>query len=476
MRHERGYAVRMRRTIFTLASIVLPLMAAPAAAQQPAERIAAPSAKECAARRGALAAAVAKAYPGEAAVVVVRTAPKPDHMGTFVPDQDFVYLSGVAEPDTALLMAIDASGKVVADELLVPPFSRFAAVWEGTFLAPGEAAAKQTGFAVAGNVRALGERLAALCAERDGKRPILIAAKHPAAPLGGTTSSAADAARALGQDPFDGRSDRQTAALAKFAAALPGIRIEALEAVLHPLRTIKSPSELALVRASTEAAAEAIGEAMRAVKPGLYEYHLAAVARFVLSARGCGTDAYAAIVGAGPNGCVLHYSANARQIAKGDLIVMDYAATLHGYASDVTRTFPASGKFSEAQRKLVTDVYEIQQALIQEVKPGASLSSLSRRCAELLVARGYRSDHGPSHHVGLAVHDPSVDVLQPGMVITVEPGAYLRDVGMGCRIEDVVLVTEKGHEVLSKDVPSHPDAVEAWMRKKSPLGALLGGR
>jgi Xaa-Pro aminopeptidase len=117
----------------------------------------------------------------------------------------------------------------------------------------------------------------------------------------------------------------------------------------------------------------------------------------------------------------------------------------------------------------VQDVHDIQQQLIAMVKPGAKLSAIGARCAELLVARGYKSDHGPCHHVGLAVHDPSVDTLAPGMVITVEPGAYLRDVGMGCRIEDTILVTADGCEVFSKNVPSTPDAIEAVMQQSGLL-------
>ena len=117
----------------------------------------------------------------------------------------------------------------------------------------------------------------------------------------------------------------------------------------------------------------------------------------------------------------------------------------------------------------------MQSALLANVKPGAKLSALGRQCAQLLQERGYKSDHGPCHHVGLAVHDPSVDELQPGMVITVEPGAYLREQGMGCRIEDTVLVTATGCEILSSGVPKTPDAIEALMREQGVLDRPLGG-
>jgi Xaa-Pro aminopeptidase len=171
---------------------------------------------------------------------------------------------------------------------------------------------------------------------------------------------------------------------------------------------------------------------------------------------------------------VLHYMKNERLIRDGDLIVMDYAPTVRGYASDVTRTFPANGHFSKEQRQLVQDICDIQQALIADVKPGAKLSQLGGKCTQLLTAKGYRVDHGPCHHVGLAVHDLGGDELVPGMVITVEPGAYLRDQGMGCRIEDTVLVTKDGCEVLSKAVPRSPDDIEKLMQQRGVIDVPVG--
>jgi Xaa-Pro aminopeptidase len=449
----------------------LPAQDAPTTRTLPAP--AAPLPKiEFRARREALAQRIA-AVAGDA-IVLVRGAGKVADMGPFVQDQDFLYLSGVAEPDLALLLQVGADGTLRRDELLVPPFSRFAATWNGDFLAPGEATAERTGFAVAGNVRQLRRTLAELLDVAADARPVVFTLTEPAARLGGTPGSAADAAKAVADDKFDGRTSREAMLTNYLGAQFPGVKVESLEQVLHPMRAHKSPAEIELLRRSAQIATEGLAEAMRAAAPGRYEFQLAAVARYVFSLRGAGPDAYAAIVGAGPNGCILHYSACTRQLQADDLIVMDYAPTLHGYCSDVTRTFPASGTFSPAQRKLVQDVYEIQQALLAEVKPGARISGLYASCARLLLERGYRSDHGPTHHVGLAVHDPSIDVLEPGMVITVEPGAYLRDEGMGCRIEDTVLVTAEGHENLSAALPSAPDAIEALMRHRGVVEVPVG--
>jgi Xaa-Pro aminopeptidase len=434
---------------------------------------------ELAQRREHLASDIAKKYAGQPVIVVLRGGAKQSDMGPFAQDQDFFYLTGVSEPDLAMLMVIDRDGLLVRDEIMVPPHSVFSAKWDGRFLAPGDRAAKHTGFRTAGNVRSLQRVLFGLITASDTAdngavddgtaeeqtKTIVLTNLKPAARLGNTPSKAAAAAKDRKQDHFDGRDSREQMFVANLRAAAPAVTINSLETFVHAMRHHKSPAETALLRRVTEIAAEGIGQAMRSVKPGAFEYQLAAVARCVFSLNGCGPDAYAAIVGGGPNGCILHYNEGKRQLRDDDLIVMDYAGTLHGYCSDVTRTFPASGKFTPEQRQLVTDVYEIQQELLCHVKPGASLRALSSMCAKLLVARGYRNDHGPCHHVGLAVHDPSINRLEAGMVITVEPGAYLPKKGYGCRIEDCVLVTADGCEVMSKNVPSHPDAIEAWMQK-----------
>ncbi|MCR9247171.1 MAG: Xaa-Pro peptidase family protein [bacterium] len=434
-----------------------------------------PAIDELRERRTRLAALLAERHPGERIVVLLRGALQTSDMGAFKQDQNFLYLTGVAEPHLALLIVIDETGRIARDELLVPPFSRFAATWDGTFLAPGEATAERTGFRTAGNVRSLHRELKELLTASDASaRPAFYTSKRPSPSTGSTPSKAATAAAAIKRDRFDGRESREERLVQQLEDQHEGLRALGIEAPLRQLRARKSLHEIGLLRASTQIAAEGIAEAIKSTRPGMFEYQVAAVARYVFSLRGCGPDAYAAIVGGGPNGCILHYNACSRRLLSSDLIVMDYAGTLHGYASDVTRTFPASGKFTAEQRKLVTDVHEIQQQLLAMVKPGASLRTIGRRCRELLMERGYRSDHGPCHHVGLAVHDPSVDELEPGMVITVEPGAYLRKVGMGCRIEDTVLVTADGHENLSGHLPSDPDGIERLMAESGIVSVPVG--
>lgn len=424
-------------------------------------------------------------------IIVLRGAPKQAHMGKFEQDQDFFYLTGIAEPDAAAVL-VPATGKQI---VFLRPFNRFTATWDGKFLPPTAETAALTKFdeARASNSlhRILGELIgvrteanetagdgaAGTVAEggaADGEAKTIWTILQAAPGVTATPSSASAAATAQRRDRLDRRLSREQALRARLKELFDGVRVEDVTPAIHKLRGIKDAEEIRLITAATQAAVEGIAEAMKSTEVGIYEFQIAAAARYVFSRLGAGPDAYAAIVGAGPNGCVLHYSANSRKTVDGDLIVMDYGGTVHGYCTDVTRTFPANGKFTPAQRKLVEDILDIQNALIAEVKPGASLSTLGNMCSRMLLERGYSPVHGPCHHVGLAVHDLGGDRLEPGMVITVEPGAYLVDEAMGCRIEDTILVTEDGHVNLSGALPRSPDAIEALMREKGIAQVPVG--
>ncbi|MDP6929642.1 MAG: Xaa-Pro peptidase family protein [Planctomycetota bacterium] len=397
---------------------------------------------------------------GRRSVIVLRGGTQGPEMAPFYQDHDFWYLSGVAEEDVAMIL-LPEEGKEI---LLVPPFNRFTATWNGKRLAPGERSVAQTGFAEVGNSRQLSQKIADLLGSSQG-RPLVWTFLRPQPARTSTPSAASGAASRRSRDRLDGRPTREKAFQDALEEKFPEIEIKDVTPFIGELRAVKTTEEIASIKAATEIACEGIAEAMKSVEPGVYEYQLQAAARYVFTRMGAGEDAYAAIVGSGPNGCVLHYNANRKRTEAGELVVMDYAPTVNGYTSDVTRTFPVSGKFTKEQRKLVQDVHDVQKELIDRVKPGARLSQLGALCGKLLRAKGYSSDHGPCHHVGLAVHDKQGDILEPGMLITVEPGAYLRDKGMGCRIEDVVLVTEDGCVKLSGHLPSKPEEIERLMAK-----------
>jgi Xaa-Pro aminopeptidase len=241
---------------------------------------------------------------------------------------------------------------------------------------------------------------------------------------------------------------------------------------------------------------------MRTCRPGLTERQLETTFLHACAEQGGRFQAYPPIVGGGANACVLHYVDNADTLRDGDLVLIDAGCELHGYASDITRTFPVNGRFSDAQRTLYELVLAAQRAAIAEVSPGnrwsaphkAALKVLTRGLVELGLLEGSVKDvptlikeekykpfymHRTGHWLGMDVHDVGDykqdgkwRVLEPGMVLTVEPGLYVapdaeapeRFRGIGIRIEDDVAVTADGHEVLSEDVPKDPDAIEALMR------------
>jgi Xaa-Pro aminopeptidase len=165
----------------------------------------------------------------------------------------------------------------------------------------------------------------------------------------------------------------------------------------------------------------------------------------------------------------LHYSANSRQTQPGDLFVLDFGPEYQYYQSDITRTFPVSGKFTEEQARVYRVVLEAQKAALAKVRPGATFADINRAAREVITRHGYGKywRHGVSHYVGMSTHDVGgSEALEPGVVLTVEPGIYIEEKALGIRIEDTVLVTADGCEIFSRDVPKEIDEIENLMARK----------
>ncbi len=273
----------------------------------------------------------------------------------------------------------------------------------------------------------------------------------------------------------------------------------ALDHHLHDMRLYKSRSEVAVMRRAAKISAAAHRELMRRCRPGLSERDLEGLFIHSCYQRGAREQAYQPIVGGGDNATVLHYIDNDQPLQEGDLVLVDAGCELDCYASDVTRTFPVSGRFSEAQRKLYQLVLDAQLAAIEQVKPGnpydaphkAAVRVLTRGLVKLGLLKGQPARliknekykkffmHGTGHWLGMDVHDVGdykIDghwrELEPGMVLTIEPGLYIPSgtkgvakkwQGIGIRIEDDVLVTKEGHDVLSKDAPKRIEEIERLM-------------
>ena len=268
--------------------------------------------------------------------------------------------------------------------------------------------------------------------------------------------------------------------------------------LLDEMRLFKDRDELKLMQRAADITVEAHAAAMRAVRPGMHEYQLQAQLEYTFRMHDA-VPAYGSIVGAGANGCVLHYVANAGRINEGDLVLVDAGAEYRGYAADITRTFPANGRFTPAQRARHDLVGQAQAAALAQARPGVPYQaghdaavetltegllklgllkgSLEKNIAEERYKRFYR--HKTGHWIGLDVHDVGeyrIDgesrLLEPGMVFTIEPGLYIAPDdtsvaakwrGIGIRTEDDVLVTDDGHRVLTDALARSSDEIEAFM-------------
>ncbi|MBL8239958.1 MAG: aminopeptidase P family protein [Bryobacterales bacterium] len=258
--------------------------------------------------------------------------------------------------------------------------------------------------------------------------------------------------------------------------------IESAASLIFPLRQIKSPAEIAAIQHSADVSIAAHKAAWLRAASGLFEYQVSATMTNVYFEAGCERSSYPPIVGSGPNSTILHYNRNDRRMDAGEVLLMDVAGECSMYAADITRTIPINGKFSTRQREIYDIVLGAQRAAIAAVKPGMRLAKETENSLHK-IAFDYINSHGKSlkgeplgkyfthglgHHVGLDVHDPGAPVqpLEAGNVITIEPGIYIPEEGIGVRIEDMLLVTETGAKLLTAALPSDASAVENYLHER----------
>ncbi|MFC3031041.1 Xaa-Pro aminopeptidase [Pseudoalteromonas fenneropenaei] len=394
----------------------------------------------------------------------------------FRQDSDFFYLTGFKEPDALLVLTKSRDGECQT-VLFCRNKDKIAEIWHGRRL--GHEAAKTTlQFDATYPLSELDNELLPLV---NGKRTLYFAQ--------GTYAD----------------FDEQIWSLLSTLRGAPkkGYRapeiIKDVRALVHEMRLFKSDAELAVMRKAAEISAEGHKRAMRFAKPGATEYQLEAEIHHHYAMQGARHPAYGTIVGAGNNANILHYTENSDTLRDGDLVLIDSGCELEGYAADITRTFPVNGRFSAAQKAIYELVLAAQYAAFEHVKPGGTLIAANKAAmrvmTEGLIKLGILSGelnellenqackafymHGLGHWLGLDVHDVG-DYKQDekdrpfasGMVLTIEPGLYFDEdalvpeqyKGIGIRIEDDLLVTESGYEVLTKDVPKTVAEIEALMQ------------
>ncbi len=250
--------------------------------------------------------------------------------------------------------------------------------------------------------------------------------------------------------------------------------------VIARQRVVKSAAEIELIEKATDATVAGHLAGWRKIHPGVWEYQVAAAITNAYFERGCERNAYFPIVASGPNSVILHYAANHRRLDSGETVVADVGAECSDYATDVTRTVPAGGKFTPRQRELYEVVLGAQKAAIAAIRPGIRLrggeGSLQQIAYDYINSHGHDLHgqplgkyfvHGLGHYVGLDVHDPgdSAAPLEPGTVLTIEPGVYLPEENIGIRIEDTVVVTKDGCKVLSAALPREIGDIEKLVGK-----------
>jgi Xaa-Pro aminopeptidase len=419
---------------------------------------------------------------GDAVAMIQGTTERPGEQPLRQANQ-FFYISGVVEPRAILLI----DGKTKRSTLFLNPRNeRREKMMFGPGLFPGEEAVKATGIE---SVLARDEFKTALEAlAKDGRT--IYTPFRPEVLGCASSSDPAALARANKNDPWDGRESREEAFRAHLKSAAPQSEIKDLDPILDELRGTKSPREIAILREATRITGLGIIEAMRDARPGMKEYELQADAEYVFKKNGAYGAAYFALIATGENTWYSHYHRDTRALDAGDLVQFDYAPDYKYYASDVTRVFPANGKFTPRQREFYTIYLKLYQALMTSIEVHKQPSDIIKtavtkmdsvmagfpftdekikKAATDFVER-YRNSRANSlgHTVGMEVHDvrnPS-RTLEPGQVFTIEPAMQIADEHVGIRLEDMILITERGYENLSAFVPIEIADVEKTMTKR----------
>ncbi|MBP8261483.1 MAG: aminopeptidase P N-terminal domain-containing protein [Verrucomicrobia bacterium] len=386
------------------------------------------------------------------------------------PGSDLYYLTGVEQEETVLLMFPDADDEKDREILFLREQTPRIATWEGPKLTPEEAR-RRTGIRT---VLGLGEfpaqfhRLMCEC-----EAVYLNANEHKRAVVAVETRDARFVAECQRRYPLH--------------------RYERLARLMHRLRSVKSPAEINLIRQACSITGHGFRRALRRVKPGVCEAEIEAEFACEFIRRG-GRFAYTPIIAAGRNACALHYIANNAACRKGDLLLMDVAARFSNYNSDLTRTVPVSGRFTRRQRQVYEAVLRVFRQCVEGLRPGKRWKEWQKEAEQMIegelvgLGRLSRSEirrqdpdrpvfkkyfmHGVGHPIGLDVHDVGflTEPFQAGWVMTVEPGIYLPEEGFGIRLENTVVIGERGNEDLMAGIPIEADEIEALMGARGRAG------
>jgi Xaa-Pro aminopeptidase len=429
---------------------------------------------------------------GSGKIALVQGASSPPGYTRFRQSNEFYYLCGVESPHAYLLL--DGTQRVAS--LYLPHRNEGRERVEGKVLSAEDAELikKLAGVEAVYGSELLAEHLARYA--RAAQVPTLLTPFSPAEGLATSRDGAVRAVADAASDPWDGSPAREGRFSASLRTRFPQFDVQDLSPALDKLRLIKSPREIALIGKATRLSSLALLEAMRSTVPGISEFELDAVAKYVYYRNGAQGDAYYSLVASGTNAWYPHYSSGKRVMRDGDFLLMDYAPDVGYYMSDVTRMWPVNGKFNAWQRELYGFYLECYQAILKHIRPGATAAvikqeahrdmerSLARarfskpiyeRAAREFVESYGRSAANPrtslGHWVGMATHDVGRDSgpLRAGMVFTIEPALRVPEEKIYIRLEDVIVITDKGADILTSWLPMDIPTIEKTMSEDGML-------
>ncbi len=445
-------------------------------------------AEEFAARRARVMAQI-----GDGVAIVLGTTEPPGEV-PFRQNNQFFYLTGITEPRAGVI--IDGRTKKTT-VYLQPKTTMQDKSQYGPGVGPGTATAEVYGVDAALARSEFSDAVKALLADHR-----TIYTPFAAEVLG--SQSQGDPTRlwaANKNDPWDGRDSREATFIAKLKEVSADADIRNLDRIINPLRAVKSSREIAVIREATRIAGLGIMEAMRDARPGMHEYELQADAEFVFKKNGAFGAAYFALIATGENTYYTHYNRNTAQLMDGDLVQFDYAPDFKYYQSDVTRVFPANGRFTPRQREAYGIYLKLYRALMTSIKVHATPADVIKNAVVKMDAilaaatftdpkienaakafvenyrRQQNTARGLGHAVGMEVHDVgglgSGATLEPGHIFTIEPEMRIEEDHTGIRLEDMLLITETGYEDLSAFVPIEIKDIEKLMSEKGLSNAMI---
>jgi Xaa-Pro aminopeptidase len=430
---------------------------------------------------------------GENSLALLQGAPMPSGYVRFRQTNEFYYLSGIETPHAYLLL----DGRQRTATLYLPHRNEARERGEGKILSAEDAelVKKLSGIENVFGSDLLAEHLARYV--RGGQELKLYTPFSPAEGLATSRDSAVRAVADAASDPWDGSPSREGRFINLLRSRFPQFAIADLTPILDRLRLIKSPREIEMIKKATRLSGLALMEAMRSVAPGVKESDLDAVAKYIYYLNGAQGDAYYSLIASASNAWYPHYNAGKRVMRDGDFLLMDYAPDVGYYMSDVTRMFPVNGKFNDWQRELYGFYLACYKSILKNIKPGLTAQQIKQAAAKEMeqilsttrfskpiyekAARNFVTAYansaknpqtGLGHWIGLSTHDvggQDGSPLREGMVFSIEPALTVPEEKIYIRLEDVIVITATGAEIISDFVPMEIDDIEKLMREEGML-------